>query len=854
MFAFLLSARRNRLAVGAALTLVLALVATPALAVFVSRVRVVDPRSGEPGQHTDGSIQLINQRTVTPAGQQSPAGDYPINAILSPDGRHLLVSNSGAGIQSLQVVDTHTGQVIQSIPYLVPDSVFFGLAYSPDGSHVYASGGGNNVIHTYSVGGDGKLTAGPDLSAGQSQSKPLGTAPWPIGLSLTPDGSTLFVASNLSNAVSVIDAHTGILKATIPVGTYPFTTLMTPDGAHVYVSNWGDATVSVIDAGTRNVISTIRVGNHPSALLSDGGDKIYVADSNSETQRISLAPYHNAQLSSSPEGLALSPDHKTLYVADSGGNEISVVSLGGSDKADIGKVVGRIPTAWYPSSVTVSHDGKTLWVTNAKGIGAGPNSTGLNPNPTRRNPPIVDGVTGYNDGYCSCTFDNYTGSMIEGTLSSIPVPGKGRLAVYTAQVARNNRYPSSGGGDEDTANAQADDSANLGALRSERSPIKHAIYIIKENRTFDQVFGDAPLGDRDPALTLFPRTNTPNLHALIERFGILDNFYADAEVSADGHNWATSANASDYNEKMWPEDYSPAVGRNRAYDFEGATTINLSPGGYIWDAVAAAHITYRDYGEFSNNGSAAKATLIPASQASTCAGPVAHAYLGVTIPAGQVLCFPPTTVNATTVPNLVGHVDPNFRGYDLRYREADRVAEWKREFDQYSANGDLPQLEIMRLPNDHTAGTTPGALTPQAFVAENDLAVGQVVEIVSHSPFWSSTAIFITEDDAQNGPDHVDAHRTTSLVVSPFTSREDARVDHTLYDTSAMLRTIEVILGLQPLSQYDANSAPIARLFDDDVNDDALAPYDALPESIAPTTFNTANSFGADESAAMDFS
>jgi hypothetical protein len=190
----------------------------------------------------------------------------------------------------------------------------------------------------------------------------------------------------------------------------------------------------------------------------------------------------------------------------------------------------------------------------------------------------------------------------------------------------------------------------------------------------------------------------------------------------------------------------------------------------------------------------------------------------------------------------------------LRYREADRVAEWNREFDQFVANGDLPQLEIMRLPNDHTAGTSPGALTPQAFVAENDLAVGQVVDIVSHSPFWSSTAIFITEDDAQNGPDHVDAHRTTSLVISPFTSREAARVDHTLYNTSAMLKTIEAILGLKPLSQYDANAVPIARLFNDDVDDDALAPYHALPESIPPTTFTTANAFGAAESAAMDFS
>jgi YVTN family beta-propeller protein len=816
----------------------------------------------EPGRGKDDSVRLINQRLITPAGRQSLLGDLPLNAILTPDGHHLLVANSGAGPQSLQVVDTASGAIVQEIKYFSatgPDSVFVGLAYSPDGKRVFASGGGSNVIHTFSVGNDARLTATGDFNAGPVTHTQLGDAPWPIGLSISPDGSMLYVANNLDNTVRFLDSTTGALKATVPVGSYPYTTLASQDGKRVYVSNWGDATVSAIDVASRSVVAAIKVGDHPSAMAFGPHDFLYVADSNSdaisaiqtsrnrEVKRFSLAPYKGAQLSSSPEGLAVSPDGSTLYVANAGADEIVVVDLDPGGEPE--NVRGRIPTAWYPTSVVTSLDGRTLYVTNAKGTGAGPNGGGLDPQPTRKNPPIVDGVTGYNDSYCQCTFDKYTGSMMIGTLSSIDVPRAGLLRVYTQQVMRNNNYPT---GDDGTAGGASKElAADAELISNGRSPIAHVIYIIKENRTFDQVFGDEPIGDTDSSLTLFPRATTPNLHALTERFGILDNFYADAEVSADGHNWATSANATDYNEKMWPQDYSAAFGRNRGYDFEGGTTINISPGGYIWDAAAAAHVSLRNYGEFANNGS--QVGLIPESQAGSCPGPIARAYAGVVIPAGQVLCFGPTTVNATTTPNLIGTVDPKFRGYDLRYPEADRVREWQREFNAYVASGTLPRLQIMRLPNDHTAGTFPGARTPQAYVAENDLAVGQVVETVSHSPVWDSTAIFITEDDAQNGPDHVDAHRTTSLLVTPYTSRETPRVDHTLYDTSAMLRTIELLLGLKPLSQYDANATPMSRLFSRDLTDAQRKPYIALPETVSMTDINTAQSFGAELSAKLDF-
>ncbi len=695
------------------------------------------------------------------------------------------------------------------------------------------------------VDGVGLLAKTGDITIGT-----LKQNPFPTGLGVSPDGTTLAVANNLANTLALVDVGSRHITATIPVGRYPYGALFSRDGRTVYVSNWADATISVVDVATRAVSAAIAVGDHPTAMIWGAADQLIVADSNSdavslvdtkakrESRRISVSPYRGAPFGSSPEGLAISPDRSRLYVADAGADEVTMIQLsGGGGEEDGGgapAVLGRIPTAWYPTSVTLSADGSRLFVTNAKGTGAGPNDTGFVPNPTVTSVPFPDGVGGYADGYCNCTFANYTGSMIVGTLSSIEVPSRRRLEIYTGQVARNDRF-----GDRSIDQRAP---GNPIPLPGGSSPIKHVIYIIKENRTYDQVFGDLGVGDGAPGLTLFGAANTPNLHALAQRFGILDNFYADAEVSADGHNWATSANASDYNEKIWPQDYSPGQGRNRGYDFEGGSRVNLSAGGYLWDAAAHAGVSLRDYGEFANNAPLSTAATIPASQAGACPGPVAASYTGRTVPPGDVLCFQPTTVNASTTPNLVGKEDPNFRGYDLRYREGDRVAEWAREFQQYEQHGSLPGLEIIRLPNDHTAGTAPGRLTPQEYVAENDQAVGQVVDIVSHSRDWASTAIFVTEDDAQNGPDHVDAHRTESLVISPYTQRSRPFVDHTLYDTAAMLRTMELILGLQPLSQYDANAVPMSHLFHAGAN---LTPYRALPNGLGTGTMNSEASPGA---------
>jgi YVTN family beta-propeller protein len=542
-------------------------------------------------------------------------------------------------------------------------------------------------------------------------------------------------------------------------------------------------------------------------------------------------------LSSSPVSLAISADGGTLYAANAGEDAIAVIDTAA------GSVRGRIPTAWYPSSVVLSKDGRTLFVTNAKGLGGGPNDNpATDPNPTRK--------VSY-DSYCNCSQDQYTGSYIMGTLSTIPVPDAATLAGDSRRVQANNHVG-------DTALPRRSPNNPI-PVPGGKSVFTHVIYINKENRTYDQVFGDVRGANGDPSLALFGQNVTPNLHALVQRFGVLDNFYADAEVSADGHNWINGANASDYNEKMWPIDYSwGLVYRNRGYDFEGGSLINNNPGGYLWDAAHAAGVTYRDYGDFyvlpSQSNVLAHGKVLPASQAAACPGPVAHSLValpkGLTIPAGAVFCYPAEHVNPLTTPNLVGHFDPRYHSFDLHFSEADRFAEWKREFDQFVANGQMPALELLRMPNDHTEGTSAGYRTPAAYVAENDQYVGEVVDAVSHSPYWKNTLIVVTEDDAQNGPDHVDGHRTTSLVISAYNSHDQLTVDHTLYDTSSMVRTVELVLGLKPMSQYDAQATPMWRLFNGTYD---ATPYSVTTSKIAPAALNARLAPGAALSASLNF-
>ncbi|HLZ26699.1 MAG TPA: bifunctional YncE family protein/alkaline phosphatase family protein [Chloroflexota bacterium] len=735
--------------------------------------------------------------TLTPAGRQVALGDRPLSLALSPDGRTLLVGNDGQSTQSLMVVDRQSGTVVQTIPYAAPEALFLGVAFSPDGKHAFASAGGNNKIRTYDVG-DQQLVETESLPLPTTNADGKKINPYPAGLAVAADGSTLFIANNLDDSVSLVDVAGRTVRTMLPVGHNPYAVVLSEDGREVYVSNWGEQSVAVVDGAGSQVLQRIAVGTHPSAMvLSAARHELYVANTDSDTisvidttshavvRTISLAPYAGAQQGSSPDGLALDGD--TLYVANAGNSDIAVVHLGAPDE-----VRGLIPTAWYPTAVAVAPDGGEVYVVNAKGLGTGPNGQ-AGPNPYKASTPA----------------SQYVASMAVGSLSIVPAPEQAELDRYTQQVVTNNGF-------DERAQVRVvgpDQTVEQVVPRrpGDPSPIKHVIYVIRENRTYDQVLGSLGRGNGDASLNLFDDASAPNTRELARRFVTLDNFYADAEVSADGWNWSTAAEANTYVQKNWPANYS--TGRNRPYDFEGGN-LSTAPGpvpenAYIWDRLDSAGVSYRNYGFW-------------------IASP------------GRV---------ASTAPKLGTHTDLAYPGYDLAVSDQTRMDEWLNEFKGFMSRGDLPTVELVRLPNDHTAGTRPGSPTPRAYMADNDYALGRLVDAVSHSPVWPETAIFVLEDDAQNGPDHVDAHRTVALVISPYT--QTGTVDSTFYSTSSTLRTIELIVGLAPMTQFDSAATPLLASFTDAPKLDA---YTALVPAQPLDEQNTAASPMSAQSAAMDFS
>jgi YVTN family beta-propeller protein len=607
---------------------------------------------------------------------------------------------------------------------------------------------------------------------------------FPAGLALSGDGSVLCVVENLADSLRIVDLERGGATE-VPVGHRPYGVVLSEDGRTAWVTNWGGDSVSVVDVPGARVRTTVTVGTHPSAITRNPKrPEVYVADSDSDTvsvidtargrrvRTVPMAPYRGAPVGSSPNGLAVAPDGATLYVANAGNNDVAVVRL--ADRHAPDRLAGLIPTAWYPTAVAVSPDGKTLFVANGKGLGAGPNPRGPNPERDTHDP------------------DQSVASMMDGTVSVIPVPGDAALARDSAQVRSDN------------GDGQADPGRP-------RSPIHHVIYVIKENRTYDQVMGSLGRGNGDPSLNLFGEESAPNQRALARQFVTFDNFYADAEVSADGWNWSTAGTANSYVQKTWPARYSK---RNRPYDFEGGE-LATAPGrrpdrSYLWDALDAAGVSYRNYGAWTS-GTPAKV--------------------------------------AATAPGLAAHTDTAYPAFVLGITDQTRIDEWLREFRGYEQHGDLPEFEFIRLPNDHTAGTKPGLPTPKAMVADNDLALGRLVDALSHSRFWATTAVFVVEDDAQDGPDHVDAHRTVAQVISPYT--RTGRVDSTFYSTVSMLRTMELIVGLPPLTQFDGAATPMTTAFTDRRN---LTPYSLRTPTQPLDERNSWASPMAAQSAAMDFS
>jgi YVTN family beta-propeller protein len=767
------------------------------------------------GPQGDGTGVTSYGWSISPAGRQVDLADgtwwadRPYGQGLSPDGRTLLVSSAGASKESVKVVDTASGTVRQTIPYTAPAAVNVGVVWSPDGLKAYISAGGNNKVRTYSYSG-GTLTEGASIAVPR----------YPMGLAISKDGKTLYAAENRGDALAIIDLVSAAV-ATVPVGhcseqgspvNYPSTqpqcqpygVALSADGATAYVSNWGEESVTPINTATRTAGPKIAVGTHPSALLANpdaarhqlavangDSDTVSIIDTHSHAviRTIDLAPYERAPQGSQPNALAFAPNGTTLYVANAGNNDVDVINLGGDEHP----IVGMIPTAWYPSGIDVSPDGRTLYIANAKGLGAG------------ANPGYLQGQYG--------PPNQYVGSMMHGTLLIVRTPDRGQLERYTEQVIRSNGFD-----ERDGVRVADNEGEHSGSVIPRRvgdpSPIKHVIYIVKENRTYDQVFGDLGKGNGDPNLTLFTDDSAPNIRNLARRFVLLDNYYAASEVSADGWSWSTEATANGYDQKSWPQNYSD-VNRGRGYDFEGgnyATAANKNPkDSYLWDRLADKGVSFRNYGFWTVFGTVS-----------------------------------PGVVSTPTAPNLLGHTDSNYAGYNLLWADSplpsplvhapDRFTEWQREFAGYVAQPSrFPTVEFVRLPNDHTAGTRAGAPVPKAYVADNDYAVGKLVETVSHSPFWKETAIFVTEDDAQDGPDHVDGHRSEALVISPYT--QHSTVDSTFYSTVSMLRTIELIVGINPMTQFDAAATPMLNSFSDRPN---LTAYDAVVPSQSVAQVNGA--------------
>jgi DNA-binding beta-propeller fold protein YncE len=753
-----------------------------------------------PGRERGGATLLPNGWRIAPAGRHVQIGDLPLNMVASPDGRYIVITNNGWAEPTLTVFDTKTEQVISRIPV---EHAWLGLAWHPDSSRIFSAGAAENTIHEFKWSNGALKDAGaiaiglPERRAGGE----LQNAGFIGGLAMAQDGRRLYAVHVFGQAVSAIDLETRREVSRAALDAEPYTCLLSKDGKTLYVSLWGGSKVLIFEAATLAPLGEVSVGGHPnSMLLSEDGGRLFVACANTNavwvidlatrvaTEQISVALYPDSPVGTTPNSLTLSPDGATMLVANADNNNVAMVDV---RKPGASRVAGWIPVGWYPTSVLYSADGSRVFVLDGKGLSSDRNLRGPQPGGAR-----MDG--------------QYTGAMLQGALSIIATPGPPALAAMTRRVYELSPYTAA----RRMAPADAPFANPVPRRVGLSSPIKHVFYVIRENRTYDQVLGDMPTGNGDPSITLFGQEVTPNAHAIARDFTLFDNFYVDAEVSYDGHAFSMAAYATDVVEKLWPTNYGS---RGTPYLSEGGYKMrgeygNFSapPLGYLWDFAKRAGVTVRSYGEFA-----------------------AWAKRGGLVRA--------------TVPGLEGLVHPSYPPFDLDVPDKERADIWLEEFRTFERDGNLPRLSIIRLGNDHTSGTSPGAPTPRAMVADNDVALGRIVEAVSHSRYWKDSAIFVLEDDAQNGPDHIDAHRSVLLCISPFSRRRT--VDSTLYTTSGVLRTIELILGLPPMSQYDAAATPMYNAFQ--ATPDA-APFTHLPARVPLDERNDWSSPGASASLRMN--
>ena len=769
-----------------------------------------------------GSLEvykLPNGWSISPLGAGFDTGDLVLNILPTSSRNHMIALNSGWAEHALTVFEIGPAKIVERVPL---DTSWMGMAWSPDNRTLYVSGGNDRngesaPLHVFSFNPDGPpfLTRvnepvfkeafstvrgeedkGIAVFPVESGSAKLGRNVFWSGLLHHPTRDILYAANRTAGHIVEFNSKTGEIEGHIKTGVNPYDLVLSSDGDTLYVSNWASDSVSVIDTREREVRRTIRVGDNPNDMTLGRNGLLYVACANdnsvviidTKTDRavgkIITSMWDKDPAGSTPNFLLLDNEEDTLYIANADNNNLCVADVTSGVDA---RVLGFIPTAAYPSSIAMSADGKKLVVGSGKGTRSSSNLRG---------PKVGSsggGLVGSDEGVAGTTK-----SLIRGSIHVFDVPSSAaELKALTAQTFRNTPYHE----DLLVEAAPPKTESVIPSVVGSNSPIKHVIYILKENRTYDQILGDMEKGEGDPRIAIFGEEVTPNHHALSEQFVLFDNYYVDAEVSVDGHSWSSAAYATDFNEKTWPADYG---GKVRRPPFTDAAE---PPAGFIWDLCREAGLTYRSYGE------------------------------------------------KATHPSLLGHFAPNYPGWgaDIDIENAEFFI---REFDEYERNYDslerdkrLPNFTIIQLPNDHTYGGSPGRPTPVACVAANDLALGMIVERVSRSRYWNETAIFVTEDDAQDGSDHIDCHRSILLCVSPYTKR--GIVDSTHYTTSSILRTMELLLGLPPLSQFDAAATPLYAAMGTTLD---LTPYRAVPARVDINAKNLVTAYGAEESKKMDFS
>jgi YVTN family beta-propeller protein len=750
------------------------------------------------GLHPDEHL-LFNGWGITPAGRQVPVSDLALKLVLAPDHRCLVAVHGGFNQHGVTLIDTEKGEPAQMLKL---PRTWNGLAFSREGKRFFVSGGDTGQIHVFNY------AAGVASFDRSVKLESAGGEVFLAGLAVSPDSGRVYVCNEGNHEVWGLNGETLAVEARIPVGLHPHSCVLGADHRHLYVSDWGSRTVSVVDTEKGRRVRQIEVGLRPNDLALAPDGRLFVACSGDNTvhviqtrtleptepgasptrrlpegtrEIISTSLYPDSPEGSTPDAVAISPDGRTLFVANADNNNVMVVDISNSlsDEArrhseSVSVVEGFIPVGWYPTALAVSADNRTLYVANGKGLASRSNVPASTAKPEKlHKPPSFD----------------YIAKTFAGTISCIARPEATQMAAYTEQVRRNSPFTP-----EQFHRAPMKSDSVIPDRVGEPCAIKYVLYIIKENRTYDQVMGDfrdahwRPAGNGDPNLTIYGEEVTPNHHQIARDYVLLDNLYCNGEVSVDGHSWCDAAIATDYNQRSWILSYSKH-GR-----LPGNEEMETPAAGYLWDLCQRHGVSFKNYGEGTSQ--------VPSAN----------------------------------------------RGRWDGERDMERVGRWIEDLHQAELTGVLPRFTIMSLGENHTHGTAPGAFTPDACVASNDIGLGRIVDTATRSRFWKQMAIFVIEDDAQNGPDHVDAHRTVGLVISPYCKR--GYVDSTLYTTASMVRTMELILGLPPLTQYDAGATPMFRSFSKRA---VVTPYVLLTPRVDLFTKNTKKSPYAGQSARMNF-